>query len=85
MIKAISKRPKFYHPFKGNMLKEYAKKISLSLPLHHMFIELFAPMAHATTDGHSLSHKKIIKIKKIFSFYELLAFRCMLVSFSNLY
>lgn len=27
MIKAISKRPKFYHPFKGNMLKEYAKKL----------------------------------------------------------
>ena len=40
------------------MLKEYAKKISLSLPLHHMFIELFAPMAHATTDGYSLSHTK---------------------------
>lgn len=68
MIKAISKRPKFYHPFGVYMLKEYAKKNSLSLRLHHMFIELFAPMAHATTDGYSLSHKKIIKIKIKFQF-----------------
>lgn len=67
------------------MLKEYAKKISLSLPLHHMFIELFAPMAHATTDGYRLSHTKNNNNNKKSVFYELLAFRCMLVSFSNLY